>query len=283
MNIEELSAFIAEVNSQPKNHTGYCGSDRKEIQKTLEEDFSDLELEDSFIVLSENNQLIAALGFDIDSKKQSAEIWGPFILNSCHWSEQTNMLWNEFMNKMESREIGTYFAFYHEENKKGIRWMESLKAMETGKHQILVSKTEGTNGEILEEISPPYYEEVIKLHDELFPETYLTGADMICELSEEKRLLILPDGEQSIQGYVFLEGDCVFQEGNLEFIAVAREHRKKGLGKKLVQAGLTYLYENMNVTEVSLCVNENNAAAINLYKKSGFHEEMKLVSFKVSV
>lgn len=129
----------------------------------------------------------------------------------------------------------------------------------------------------------PFYEEVIKLHNELFPETYLTGADMISDLSEEKRLLIIPDGDQSIQGYVYLEGDSVFQEGNLEFIAVEREHQKKGLGKKLVQAGLTYLYENMNVAEVSLCVNVNNAAAINLYKKSGFHEEMKLVSFKVSV
>lgn len=106
---------------------------------------------------------------------------------------------------------------------------------------------------------------------------------MISDLSEEKRLLIIPDGDQSIQGYVYLEGDSVFQEGNLEFIAVEREHQKKGLGKKLVQAGLTYLYENMNVAEVSLCVNVNNAAAINLYKKSGFHEEMKLVSFKVSV
>ncbi|MGG3943854.1 N-acetyltransferase [Peribacillus psychrosaccharolyticus] len=283
MNIEELSAFIADVNSQPKNHTGYCGSDRKEIQKKLEEDFSDLELEDSFIVISENKQLIAALGFDVDRKKQSAEIWGPFILNSDHWTEQTSMLWNEFMKKTESKKIGTYFAFYHEENKKGIRWMESLNAKETGKHQILVSKTEVTNGEILEEISPPFYEEVIKLHNELFPETYLTGADMISDLSEEKRLLIIPDGDQSIQGYVYLEGDSVFQEGNLEFIAVEREHQKKGLGKKLVQAGLTYLYENMNVAEVSLCVNVNNAAAINLYKKSGFHEEMKLVSFKVSV
>ena len=160
--------------------------------------------------------------------------------------------------------------------------MESLNAKETGKHQILVSNTEVTNGEILEEISPPFYEEVINLHNELFPETYLTGADMISGLSEEKRLLIIPDGDQSIQGYVYLEGDRVFQEGNLEFIAVAREHQKKGLGKKLVQAGLTYLYENMNVAEVSLCVNVNNATAINLYKKSGFHEEMKLVSFKVS-
>lgn len=283
MNIEELSAFISDVNSHSKNHTGYCGRDRKEIQKTLEEDFSDLELEDSFIVMSENNQLIAALGFDVDSKNQSAEIWGPFILNSDHWSEQTSMLWNEFMKKKESKKISTYFAFYHEENKKGLRWMESLKAKETGKHQILVSKTEVTCGEILEEISPPFYEEVIKLHDELFPGTYLTGADMIGNLSEEKRLLIIPDGDQSIQGYVYLEGDSVFQAGNLEFIAVAREHRKKGLGKKLVQAGLTYLYENMNVTEVSLCVNEKNAEAINLYKKSGFHEEMKLLSFKVSV
>ena len=283
MNIEELSAFIAEVNRESKNHTGYCGSDRNEIQKTLKEDFSDLELEDSFIVMYENNQLVAALGFDIDSNKQSAEIWGPFILNSDQWSEKTNKLWNEFMKKTESKKIKTYFAFYHEENKKGRMWMEALKAKETGKHQILVSKTEVTNGEILEDISPPFFEEVIKLHDEVFPETYLSGAEMISNLNEEKHLLIIPDGDQTIQGYIYLEGDRVFQEGNLDFIAVAREHRKKGLGKRLVQAGLTYLYENMNVSEVSLCVNGNNKKAINLYKNSGFHEEMKLVSFKVSI
>lgn len=63
---------------------------------------------------------------------------------------------------------------------------------------------------------------------------------------------------------------CVMDEGEITNIAVAHEHRQKGIGQAILQALLTRAKEN-NLKKVHLEVRASNTAAIKLYEKVGFN------------
>jgi len=56
-------------------------------------------------------------------------------------------------------------------------------------------------------------------------------------------------------------------------IVVAPESRGKGYGKKITQAGSTYLFTNPEIQMIHAYVKLDNAASINLFIKTGFREE----------
>ena len=80
-NLHQLASFLETINSVDASHIGYCGEEKEEIFDTLSHDFSDIDIEKSFVVAYEEDHLVGALGFDIDAEKRSAEVWGPFVGN----------------------------------------------------------------------------------------------------------------------------------------------------------------------------------------------------------
>lgn len=66
LKIEEVAAFIANMNKDATHHVGYCGDEKEELLQTIIHDFSDIGWEQSFVATYENNNLIGLLGFDVD-------------------------------------------------------------------------------------------------------------------------------------------------------------------------------------------------------------------------
>ncbi len=95
-------------------------------------------------------------------------------------------------------------------------------------------------------------------------ERMLVGAfsriDFVCFILEEA-------GETV--GYVC--GTTLFETAELARIAVARSHRRKGLGEKLLDAFIACVKER-GAQQVFLEVRESNAPAIALYEKRGFEK-----------
>ncbi|SME17483.1 hypothetical protein BACERE00185_03174 [Bacillus mobilis] len=69
LKIEEVAAFIANMNKDATHHVGYCGDEKEELLQTIIHDFSDIGWEQSFVATYENNNLIGVLGFDVDEVK----------------------------------------------------------------------------------------------------------------------------------------------------------------------------------------------------------------------
>lgn len=69
-NLHQLAAFLETMNSIDASHIGYCGEEEEEIFDTLSHDFSDIDIEKSFVVAYEEDHLVGALGFDIDAEKE---------------------------------------------------------------------------------------------------------------------------------------------------------------------------------------------------------------------
>lgn len=282
--VKELAAFIARLNREKQHHVGFCGDQEDEITATLSEEFSDLELDTSFVVAYEHERIIGALGFDVDLERGVAEIWGPFIDEEARWNDIAHELWRAGVNQLGGK-ASTLYCFYNEENEQALRFMADLEAEFLHKHLVLkCSRSSFAYAPVhsLHEITPEYDEAFMALHDASFPNTYYSGEDIMNRLQDDHRIFIAVDHQQSLLGYVYVEADCDAQEGNIEFIAVSPQAQGQGLGTSLMQEALRFLLLDRKIDEISLCVQEENGKAISLYQKAGFQQKHRLLLYKIT-
>ncbi len=105
-----------------------------------------------------------------------------------------------------------------------------------------------------------------------FPNTYYEGNEIIERLSDTNKLFVSMKNDK-LEGYVYVEVSPEFQEANIEFIATAENSRRKGVGERLLQAAIQYIFSFHGMREIELCLNANNDRAMKLYKKVGFEEK----------
>ncbi len=76
-----------------------------------------------------------------------------------------------------------------------------------------------------------------------------------------------PEAEQNMRGFILFRH--MAGEAEILTLCIAREHRRAGIGARLVFAMLAYLLKN-GINEVFLEVMASNAAALDLYNRCGF-------------
>ncbi|HFJ9459367.1 TPA: GNAT family N-acetyltransferase [Bacillus cereus] len=272
--IEEAAEFISMMNKDITQHVGYCGENHEEILDAILHGFSDIGWEKSFVVsYNDNNEIVGVLGFDIDEISESAEIWGPFIIAS-NWGEIALSMWKKLIEKIPLH-IQKFHGFYHVKNSNGIDFMKYLQAKKQEKHSVLILKK--TNVEQctinqVEEASQQVFEQFIVLHNNIFPNTYYEGNEIIERLSDTNKLFVsMKNGK--LEGYVYVEVNPEFHEANIEFIATAENSRRKSVGERILQGAIQYIFSFQGMREIVLCLNTNNDHAMKLYKKVGFEEK----------
>lgn len=124
------------------------------------------------------------------------------------------------------------------------------------------------------------------LKSELCEKIYKIEADSIDEPWSLNGILGLVNDRKAIARVGLLNGEvvCYYSlynicgEGYVNNLAVSVEYRGKGCGSMLMNDMLS-VAKDMNITALTLEVNENNKFAIALYEKFGFSVEGKRVKF----
>lgn len=273
----EIAAFISKLNSLKQHHVGFIGENEQEIQESIEQEFGDQHsLEKLFTLAYDHDILCGLIGFNADFPEMKAEIWGPYILeHSGDYQHIASELWEAGINKLNGQ-INESHGFYNQENSNANQWMINLGAQKKSEQMILkLYKPEAPFklNHPVQEITPEHFASFIELHDQAFPNTYYDGREIIDKLDEHCRLFIVPVSDEVVGGYCYIEANPAFKEGSVEFISVAEELRQKGIGKSLLCRGLNELLFNLNIEEISLCVDASNEGAIRMYESSGFSRE----------
>jgi ribosomal-protein-alanine acetyltransferase len=96
---------------------------------------------------------------------------------------------------------------------------------------------------------------------------------MVAELSHSASYYVVarPDGDDAIVGYAGLRAGNSGGDADIQTVAVAPEHRGKGLGRLLVEALLSEARQRL-ASSVFLEVRADNDAARGLYTSLGFQE-----------
>ncbi|EMR07831.1 putative acetyltransferase [Bhargavaea cecembensis DSE10] len=279
----EAATFIAALNSHRTNHIGFCGGEEKEIRHTLEHDFSDTGFEQSFFMAEKEGRIVGAVGFDIDSDDGIAEVWGPFVSEDLSFREVAMPMWSKALQSLN--DVREFLFFVNEENTDVSAMAESIGADHAGRHLILRAQpgiaTVGDHQAIPAE--ERHEKEFRSMHDRAFPGTYLSAEEILGLRDDNHRLLVIPDGETDIRGYVYTEADPIHGEGSIEFLAVGEAYRRQGLATKLLQAGLTDLFRHDSIKEVRLTVGADNEAALGLYEAAGFERLHRMNAYRLEL
>lgn len=107
------------------------------------------------------------------------------------------------------------------------------------------------------------------LHDVLFPNTHTPGKRLF-EATDEDHVRLVADGDGGPVGYVAVERQPT--EAYIDFLGVAPEHRRRGIGRQLIEAALVAGQE-LGCDRAGLTVREANDGARALYRSLGFSEE----------
>ncbi|KMK76248.1 GNAT family N-acetyltransferase [Alkalihalobacillus pseudalcaliphilus] len=279
-NIRELAVFLEKMNNQKEFHIGFCGEDREEIFDTLMNDFSDLTVEESFIVAYHDSVIMGAIGFDVDIEGQYAEVWGPFVVNHDHSLAQE--LWNQLTERMPN-EISCFSFFINQENQFVQDFVRENGGVDEGSHMVLDLNRDtykNDKNSDYEVYAEDYQNSFSQLHNEAFPKTYYDAKTILSRLHENHHLYVVKENEKEIKGYVYIEANPKHQEANIEYVAVNSKYRRQGVGRILIAAALKQIFSYASIEEITICVSSDNTAAINLYRSLGFRVKYELVSYE---
>lgn len=278
-NLQELTSFLAKMNNHKSAHIGFCGEKAEEIQEQLMSDFSDLPLDESFILAYKNARLVGALGLDIDLEQGYAEVWGPFVEHED--ADTAQKMWDS-LTRAIPKEVNRFSFFVNEENRFVKDFLARNKGVNQGAHTILEMKRESFAHEGPSKVgvyNENYEHSFKRLHNQAFPSTYFDGDTIVKRLSETNQLFLATKNEQDITGYVYIEANPEHQEAAIEYIAVADERRKEGIGKSLLTAAVDHIFLYPQINQVTLSVSRENAAAIHLYLSVGFKGKYNLIGY----
>lgn len=111
--------------------------------------------------------------------------------------------------------------------------------------------------------------EVARLEKEIFSDSWSEKA--IKETFDQQQTLVLVAYEdKQLIGYLILY--FVLEEGEIARIAVISDHRRQGVGARLLLE-LEDLCEDNGITKLLLDVRESNKAAISFYTSYGFVQD----------
>lgn len=123
-------------------------------------------------------------------------------------------------------------------------------------------------------VSREHFEEIARLEEICFSEPWSLDGLLDAYTHGTKFFVCLSGG--SVLGYVGIS--CPADEGYITNIAVFPEHRRKGVGKALLERVFS-LAKDMELSFVSLEVRVSNQSAIALYEGLGFKEEGRRKDF----
>lgn len=276
--LKELSLFLADLNKQPESHIGYCGEGEGEIREALQEDFVTENGDINFYLLRGNTgEIIAAIG--LDTEETSAEVWGPF--NRSASIPMQLQLWKGLIKAHP--EVREFQFFINVENSMQQAFMEQIKAKEQGEHLILEVRKENFN-EVLEMRSRPFLQndfiEFEKLHNELFPGTYYDAATIVGRINKSNVLKILSGDSNELKGYAYFEVCPETGEASLEYIGISNSYQNQGLGTLLLKETLTNMFAYPQIETIKLTVEDTNDQANTVYKRAGFEQKHKMISYR---
>jgi len=121
----------------------------------------------------------------------------------------------------------------------------------------------------LPEASATEAEALANLHSTAFPQTWLSPAELIRAQAPQEALLCLSQQGLPV-GYVRVSQAEGLSQGQIDFLAVQPQYQGQGLGRRLLQAGLHWIFNLRGLAEAHLVVSSDNPAALQLYHSVGF-------------
>ena len=266
---KDVVAFVDRHNNDPAQHVTYFGANAAEAEHALQ---TLREAQLPLFAALETDQIVGVLGLDYDSEIGRVWVHGP-IIAAADWNAVADDLYHAAqaaLNQSADHEMS-----FDLENIQGITFAEQRGFEVYGDCYILFvdrSQLATIPAQQAEPYRAEFAEQFIALQNSLFPSASTTAQQILKQLDEQHRLLLMTDGD-TLLGYIYAVVEPQSGEAFIDFVGVSEAARGRGIGRKLVQAGVHWLFRWPSIENVCLVVRTDNASAYHLYTSAGFKRE----------
>lgn len=267
--LRECASFIATRNSSPIGHIGYLGDDPDDVTAELAELAGDF----TATLARVGTDLVGLLGAESDPEVGRAYLFGP-------WAGSAELMDRLYatLKPMIPDDITDHELFCNVENAAVIAFAGRHGFAPPREHYILrLDRADLTGSPVnLPLLAPAQHDQFAALHDRAFPNTHAPAATLLAK-GEPIRVVVEDD---TLLGYVILTLRPEFDDAQVEYIAVDEAARGRGIGARLLTAGLHVAFADERFTHMSLVT--SNPVARRLYEKVGFTVRHEMRSFNTN-
>lgn len=277
--ITECTDLAFKINRKPESSSGYCSKKYESIYRDFETMITGEE--HAVVGYFEVDKLVGVMGLHVDVDKHTADCVGPFIDGDRFLKIAKDML--DFTRTLLDESIRYHF-YFDQRNTDYVAFMNVLNAEYKGNECFLKLKRENYIPKSIEVtvemITAENSDELIKLHDRIFPDIYVSGGDIIRSQGRNRQAFCINEQDHMV-GYGVLRLDEGSSNICVEILAVDEGNRGKGYGKALLSNSLNQGFSNDSIESVNLIVDDPNSVAKNLYYSYGFELEVENLAYSV--
>jgi len=279
---DEMLAFVGAHNPAGEHHIGYFGVTPEDIRQSVL--MLNLAYTRGFRLALLGNRLVGVCGVDIDPAIGRAWLYGPLVVAEA-WADVADALYGAVQTAIPAG-IGEHEMFIDSCNANGRAFAQRHAFIGHGEWAIyfitpdrLAALPTPGGSMPVEPWNERWAEPLVALHDSLFPRSNYTLAYMLAEREQGATLLTLADGDR-LAGYFFGRAEAESGEAYVDLVGVAPDYQGRGLGRRLMLAGLAELRRLPGLRQVNLTVAANNTTAMRLYDSLGFVKEREMSAFR---
>jgi ribosomal protein S18 acetylase RimI-like enzyme len=282
-----IAALAAKLNADPTTQCIHSGEGTEAIAKQMEIWHKSGEL--AYVVAEDESKqsaerFLATMGGEFDAELGRCWLWGPHN-TLAEWEPVAAELFAAF-RQILPESITTYDCYLNEQNQRALDFYRSLGFQTRLQAHVYVAPrpkevqpvVDGCEG--ITAVTTPG---LVALHNEVFPDTYISGQG-IWEKVDEQHQVFVEIREGEVLGYIYAVLDDGDENlGYIEYVGVAEQARGQGIGEKLLRTALAWLFMEKGVREVGLNVDDTNTNARGLYEKVGFYLKYSGIDLRLKV
>jgi ribosomal protein S18 acetylase RimI-like enzyme len=277
---DELDAvvrLIAAEQIRPERNIPYLGTDGHGIRAELDA-LAPPWSTTVRVARARDGHIIGVVLVESDLAIPQAWIYGPWVDgDDAAWREGASALFDAALAQIPdavARECASEFA-----NRRMLGFATALGWQNTGGHHALTIDATTIAGwsdnasSNVRHARADDLDAITRLHDGAFPRTHTPGSQLLAKMT-----VIVAGSATGVVGYAagrLQPGG----EGYIEYVAVNRTERRRGLGRALVVALTRELMPSSPKHLVSLTVDAERTAARALYASLGFETATSFVAF----
>lgn len=271
--IQQILDLAFAKNNQPEHNSAYC---YKEYNSIKQDFLQIIESKGNAVIgYFEEKTLIGVMGVYVDEEKHTADCCGPFVVVD-DFVGISKLLFdyvkNHFNHSLQ------YNFFFDIRNKDCIAFMNTICAENQGNECCLTLKRENYRKEdfVVNVVPLPaeYTNSFVNLHDSIFPNVYVSGADIINSIEGSRKVFCVIENGMLI-GYSVLKRTLNSPRATAEIIAVYEKQRRNGYGRVLLNELAKQAFYDEAVELIHLVVESINTNAVNLYYAFGFELDVE--------
>ena len=270
----DLAGFIVDWNTRPDGGVHCLHAQRGDDAASHAADLAVLSPDSAaFWVLRDGAEQLAVVGCEFDSALQRAWVRGPLWANPRAAAPLLAMVGPALESALPA--IRHFDAFPTLGSEPLNAWLPAAGYAPRLAYTVLRAPIAAMPAQDLPTVrraTPADVATVSALHREMFPDGYLTEADLVRALdADDCVLFVASEGAAVPSGYLYVQDALAEQEAYIDYLGVDPARRGLGLGRALLAAAARWGAAHGRA-HVGLTVSDDRPSALALYRRNGFVE-----------